>query len=129
VVASSSNGLSGSVGFKPKKLRGFSSKGESWEVYSTLRLNQWDNAAMLMHFCSELSDTALEFVSSLDTHTQQMYNGVRFTMAQRFGSMANQEATRHELENLRQRPAQSLQDLGQQVRRMAYNVYADDLPT
>ena len=133
VVASSSNGLCGSVGFKPKKLRGFSGKGESWEVYNThleivQRLNQWDDAAMLMHFCSELSDTALEFFSSLDIGTQSTYHRVRFAMAQRFGSMANQEATRHELENLRQKPDQTLQDLGQQVRRLAYNVYADDLP-
>ena len=59
---------------------------------------------MLMHFCSELSDTALELFSSLDTHTQQTYSGVRFAMAQRFGSMANQDATLHELENLHQKP-------------------------
>jgi hypothetical protein len=132
--ASSSNGLSGSPGFKPKKLRGFSGKGESWDVYLThldivQRLNQWDDAAMLIHFCSELSETALEFYGSLDWQTQQTFNGVKCAMAQRFGTMSNVEATRHQLENLRQRPDQSLQDLGQQVRRLAYNVYADDLPS
>ena len=132
-MASSSNGLSGSAGFKPKKLRGYSGKEESWEVYQThldivQRLNQWDDAAMLIHFCSELSSSALEFYGSLDWPTQQTFDGVKTAMAQRFGSMTSTESTRHQLENLRQRPDQSLQDLGQQVRRLAYHVYADDLP-
>jgi hypothetical protein len=118
-------------GNKPKKLRGFSSKGENWEVYKThleivRKMNNWNDATTLGNFCSELSDTALEFYSSLDAGERDDYEQVMTAMAQRFGTMVNHEAVRSRLEGMRQKPNQTLEDLATQVRQLAYAVYVND---
>lgn len=118
-------------GTKPKKLRGFSAKGENWEVYKThleivRKMNNWNDATTLGNFCSELSDSALEFYSSLDAEERDDYTRVMTAMAQRFGTMVDQEAVRSRLEGMRQKPNQTLEDLATQVRQLAYAVYVND---
>ena len=63
---------------KPKKLRSFSAKAESWEVYKThldlvARLNRWDESITLEHFCSELSGEAQEFYCSIGLRDRENY--------------------------------------------------------
>jgi hypothetical protein len=119
---------------KPRKLRGFSGKGdETWDAYCThleivKRFNQWDNDTALSYFCSELCDAALEFFSSLDSDERQDYDCVMAAMTQRFGTLVNIEAVRARLENTRQKPTQSLEELASQIRKLAYTVYAKDPP-
>jgi len=116
------------------KLRGYSGVDEAWEVYYThielvRAANQWDESTALLHFCTELSGVALEYYRSLDHYERAQYFRLMGLMRQRFGTMTNLEAVRGQLEMLRQKPEHTLQDLGQQVRHLAYAVYAEDPAT
>ena len=116
---------------KPKKLRGYAGTRETWEVYKThleivSRMNGWDEDETALHFSAELSGSALEYYGSLDNEDRVDYVRLLKAMGQRFGTMTNQEAVRSQLDNIQQKAGQSLQDLGQKVRGLAYAVYVSD---
>ena len=116
---------------KPKKLKEYTGKDGSWETYQThlnivKNANQWDDVTTLWNFCAELSGVALEFYGTLSLEERDSYPLVISSMGQRFGTMVNLEAVRSRLEALQQKTGQSLASLGQQVRNLAYAVYADD---
>ena len=116
---------------KAKKLRGFSGKDEGWESYRThldivCRGNQWTEAEVLWHFCSELSGAAIEYFGTLDVACQNDFQQVMAAMAQRFGTMVSTEAVRGKMDAMRQKSDQSLEDLSEEVRRLTYYVFADD---
>ena len=116
---------------KPKKLRSFTAKTETWEVYKThldlvARLNRWDEARVLENFCTELAGEALEFYCSLSPSDRDDYSTVMTSMAQRFGTMVNAEAVRSKLENRRQKPSETLEQLATDIRMLAYKVYSTD---
>ena len=105
---------------KPKKLRSFSAKGETWEVYKThlelvARLNRWDDTTVLDNFCTGLSGEALEFYCSLSSADRRDYSSVMTAMAQRFGTMVNAEAVRSRLETRKQKPNETLEQLATDV--------------
>ena len=115
---------------KPRKLRGFSGvKEQTWEMYSAhleivQRMNAWDEPITLAHFCAELSGVALQYYSTLGPETKDSYEGVMTSMSQRFGTLANQHAVRSRLDNLRQKPEQTIEDVSQEVRSLAYAAFA-----
>jgi hypothetical protein len=116
---------------KPKKLRSFTAKSETWEVYKThldlvARLNRWGDSSVLEHFCTELAGEALEFYCSLSPGDRDDYGTVMTAMAQRFGTMVNAEAVRTKLETRKQKPNETLEQLATDIRMLAYKVYATD---
>ena len=118
---------------KPKKLRPYSARGETWEVYRThldivSGLNKWAPPETLSQFTSELSADALEFFGSLDVAERDDHDKVMAAMSQRFGTMMNTEAVRGRLESRRQRPQETVEELAADIRTMAYSVYANDTP-
>ena len=116
---------------KPKKLKGFSGpKTEPWEAYQThldivQKLNGWDDDVTLAHFCAELSSTALQYYSSLAAAEKESLPRVMASMTQRFGTLGSKESARSKLESVHQRTDQTIEDLSQEVRRLAYRAYAD----
>ena len=121
---------SGANGVKPRKLKGFAGgKEESWESYSihldiVRRVNGWNDTQTLAHFTSELTGEALLFFGSLAPAESEDCVVVLASMDQRFGTMQNLESVRDRLEGVKQKPDQSLEDLSQEVRRLAYRAYA-----
>ena len=119
---------------KPKKLRPYTAKTETWEVYKTHMeivsgLNKWSQQETLWQFTSELSGDALEFYGSLEIAERDDYGKVMASMSQRFGTMVNVEAVRSRLESRKQRTHETVEELAADIRTMAYSVYANDTPS
>ena len=80
-----------------------------------------------LRYCGTSARNFLYF-GTLDVACQNDFQQVMAAMAQRFGTMVSAEAVRGKMDALRQKSDQSLEDLSQEVRRLAYYVFADDPP-
>ena len=122
--------LKASAGMKQKKLKGFSGgKDQSWEIYRThlqivRQVNAWDDATTLAQFCSELTGVALQFYSSLAPDEGQSLDKVAAAMSQRFGTMTSSESVRSRLEGYKQKTEQSIEDVSQAIRSLAYSAFS-----
>ncbi|MDY6816943.1 MAG: hypothetical protein SV598_14025, partial [Pseudomonadota bacterium] len=118
---------------KPQKLRGYTGKGEGWEMYRlhlnmVARLNGWDDATTLGHLQVGLNGEALSFYGSLDTAEQASLERVLEAMNRRFGTMVSEDAVRSRLEKRTQKAGESLEQLAEDIRTLAYKVYQHDTP-
>ena len=68
----------------------------------------------------------MEFYCTLSSEEREDLHRVLLSMERRFGTMVNVEAVRSKLEAMRQKPGQSIQDLAQHTRALAFKVYAND---
>ena len=120
---------------KPKDLREFSGdeKHESWDVFFThyklvKQYNGWDDSVGTQQLGLSLKDAALDYYVDLPENVRNDHEALQAAMARRFGRHRSLEKVRNQLQKLKQKPDQSLEDLAQEVRSLTYALMAKTDP-
>ena len=120
---------------KPKELREFSGeeKQESWDVFFThyklvKQYNGWDDLVGTQQLGLSLKDAALDYYVDLPEGVRNDHETLQAAMARRFGRHRSLEKVRNQLQKLKQKPDQSLEDLAQEVRSLTYALMAKTDP-
>lgn len=117
------------------KLSSFTGDGTAaWEPHfchmrMVQKANAWSDAELVQEFGCKLQGKALEYYYTLESeHRETDLAYVDNAMQRRFGDLTHPAALRTQLENLKQAPDQTLEDLAANVRKLAYKVCADESP-
>ena len=94
------------------------------------KVNSWSDLQLVQEFGCKLQGKALEYYYTLEPSRRETdLTYVDKAMQRRFGDLTHPAALRSQLENLKQAPDQTLEDLAAHVRKLAYRVCADESPT
>lgn len=109
---------------KPIRLRDYAGTDEPWETYSVhfkmvRRMNQWSDLDALQNLCVRLKGEALAYYVTLPEDRREDLAFVLAAFARRFAAVQSCSAARLQLERLQQKSDQTLEDLAQEVRRLA----------
>ena len=120
---------------KPKELTEFfgNEKQESWDVFFThyklvKQYNGWDDLVGTQQLGLSLKDAALDYYVDLPEGVRNDHKALQAAMARRFGRHRSLEKVCNQLQKLKQKPDQSLEDLAQEVRSLTYALMAKTDP-
>ena len=118
------------------KLRPRIFKGDgSWEAYEThfegiKRLNKWSDEVACQQLVVTMEGEALQFVNTLTIAVQDNYEALKKVLRKRFGCSSSTAIYRSQLKTLKRWKGQTLDSLGQEVRRLirlAYPSLTDEM--
>ena len=102
--------------------------GGSWEAYEThfegiKRLNNWSDEVACQQLVVTMEGEALQFVNTLTIAVQDNYEALKKALRKRFGCSSSTAIYRSQLQTLKRWKGQTLDSLGQEVRRLIRLAY------
>ena len=90
--------------------------------------NGWNDLVGTQQLGLSLEDAALDYYVDLPENVCNDHEALQAAMARRFGRHRSLEKVRNQLQKLKQKPDQSLEDLAQEVRSLTYALMAKTDP-